>query len=100
MAGDKIVPRYDDRPLFQKDNFNEAPASMKMTDCIDLLESKPTNYCIFLYNKMKEVPDSLIAREAIAFDNPDVNKCPAWQKTPGYIKNLNHGETRYMSGRY
>jgi hypothetical protein len=29
---------------------------MKMSDYINLLESKPTNYRIFLYNLMKEVP--------------------------------------------
>ncbi len=56
VAGDKIVPLYDDRPVSHKDSFNEAHAAMKMADYIDLLESKPTNYRIFLYNIMKEVP--------------------------------------------
>lgn len=55
-AGDKIVPLYDDRPVSYKDGFNEAHAKMKMCDYIDLLLSKPTNYRIFLYNLMKEVP--------------------------------------------
>ncbi|RZJ28884.1 MAG: cupin-like domain-containing protein [Flavobacterium sp.] len=55
-AGDKVVPLYDDRPVSHKDKFNEAHAEMKMSDYIDLLESKPTNYRIFLYNLMKEVP--------------------------------------------
>ncbi|MBP2283807.1 hypothetical protein H4V97_002125 [Flavobacterium sp. CG_23.5] len=56
MAGDKTVPLYDDRPVSFKDGFNEAHANMKMADYIDLLKSKPTNFRIFLYNLMKEVP--------------------------------------------
>jgi hypothetical protein len=50
------VPLYDDRPVSHKDGFNEAHAQMKMADYIDLLQSKPTNYRIFLYELMKEVP--------------------------------------------
>jgi len=56
VAGDKTVPLYDDRPVSHKDGFNEAHAQMKMSDYIDLLQSKPTNYRIFLYNLIKEVP--------------------------------------------
>ena len=56
IAGEKTVPLYDDRPVSYKDRFNEAHASMKMSEYIDLLESKPTPYRIFLYNLMKEVP--------------------------------------------
>lgn len=56
IAGEKTVPLYDDRPVSHKDGFNEAHATMKMSEYIDLLESKPTNYRIFLYNLMKEVP--------------------------------------------
>ena len=37
IAGDKIVPLYDDRPVSYKDGFNEAHAKMKMADYIDLL---------------------------------------------------------------
>lgn len=56
VAGDKTVPLYDDRPVTHKDGFNQAHAEMKMKDYVDLLESKPTNYRIFLYNLIKEVP--------------------------------------------
>ncbi|MCL9769314.1 cupin-like domain-containing protein [Flavobacterium sp. HXWNR69] len=56
IAGDKTVPLYDDRPVSHKDGFNEAHATMKMSDYIDLLQSQPTNYRIFLYNLMNEVP--------------------------------------------
>lgn len=56
VAGEKTVPLYDDRPVSHKDGFNQAHAKMKMADYIDLLQSKPTNYRIFLYELMKEVP--------------------------------------------
>lgn len=56
IAGEKTVPLYDDRPVSYKDGFNESHAKMKMADYIDLLLSKPTNYRIFLYNLIKEVP--------------------------------------------
>lgn len=56
LAGDKVVPLYDDRPVDYKEGFNEPHAQMKMSDYIDLLETKPTNYRIFLYNLLKEVP--------------------------------------------
>ncbi len=57
VAGDKIVPLYDDRPVSYEEGFNEAHAKMKMSEYIDLLESGPTDYRIFLYNLLKEVPE-------------------------------------------
>ncbi len=56
VAGDQTVPLYDDRPVSHKDKFNGAHSSMKMADYVDLLQSEPTNYRIFLYNLLKEVP--------------------------------------------
>ncbi|MBU2940927.1 cupin-like domain-containing protein [Lacinutrix sp. C3R15] len=56
VAGDKTVPLYDDRPVDYKDGFNQAHATMKMSDYVDLLKTKPTKYRIFLYNILKEVP--------------------------------------------
>ena len=56
IAGDKVVPLYDDRPVDYKDGFNEAHATMKMSEYIDLLKSEPTKYRIFLWNILKEVP--------------------------------------------
>lgn len=56
VAGGKTVPLYDDRPVSHKDGFNQAHATMKMSDYLDLLQTQPTNYRIFLYNLMKEVP--------------------------------------------
>ncbi|MFY7810590.1 MAG: cupin-like domain-containing protein [Flavobacterium sp.] len=167
-AGDQTVPLYDDRPVSYKDGFNEAHAQMKMGDYIDLLLSKPTNYRIFLYNILKEVPllkndfkwpklglrlvkqlpmlffggqnskvfihfdidysnilhfhfhglkkcvlfapdqtkflykvpHSLIAHEAIDFDQPDFDKWPALLKVEGFVCELKHGEMLYMPEGY
>lgn len=56
VAGNKIVPLYDDRPVDYKDGFNEPHAKMKMADYIDLLKKEPTKFRIFLWNILKEVP--------------------------------------------
>ncbi|RIA08373.1 Cupin-like domain-containing protein [Flavobacteriaceae bacterium MAR_2010_72] len=56
VAGDKIVPLYDDRPVDYKDGFNEPHSKMKMSDYVDLLKKEPTKYRIFLWNILKEVP--------------------------------------------
>ena len=56
VAGDKIVPLYDDRPISSEYKFNEPHTKMKMSDYIELLKSGPTNYRIFLYHMLKEVP--------------------------------------------
>jgi hypothetical protein len=57
VAGEKIVPLYDNRPVDYKEGFNEPHARMKMKDYIDLLKREPTKYRIFLWNVMKEVPE-------------------------------------------
>nr|WP_247672597.1 cupin-like domain-containing protein [Aquimarina sp. MMG016] len=56
LAGEKEVPLFDDRPINSEFKFNEPHTSMKMSEYIDLLKTKPTNYRIFLYNLLKEVP--------------------------------------------
>ena len=56
VAGDKTVPLYDDRPVKHDEGFNQAHAEMKMSEYVDLLNKKPTNFRIFLYNIMSEVP--------------------------------------------
>ncbi|MDT0690734.1 cupin-like domain-containing protein [Salegentibacter sp. F188] len=56
VAGDKIVPLYDDRPISSEYKFNEPHTKMKMSEYIKLLKSGPTNYRIFLYHMLKEVP--------------------------------------------
>ena len=56
VAGNKIVPLYDDRPVDYKDGFNQPHTSMKMGDYVDLLKKEPTKFRIFLWNILKEVP--------------------------------------------
>lgn len=56
VAGDKDVPLYDNRPVSHEDGFNEAHATMKMSEYIALLKKEPTKYRIFLWNILKEVP--------------------------------------------
>lgn len=56
IAGDKEVPLYDDRPVKHDEGFNQAHATMSMSAYVELLKKEPTNYRIFLYNLMKEVP--------------------------------------------
>ncbi|MCB0468399.1 MAG: cupin-like domain-containing protein [Aequorivita sp.] len=56
VAGDKMVPLYDNRPVSHKDGFNEPHAKMKMRDYVELLKTEPTKYRIFLWNILKEVP--------------------------------------------
>jgi hypothetical protein len=57
IAGEKMVPLYDNRPVDHKDGFNEPHAKMKMRDYIDLLKREPTKYRIFLWNMLKEIPE-------------------------------------------
>lgn len=164
VAGELTVPLYDDRPVSHKDKFNQAHASMLMKDYIALLQSGPTNYRIFLWNLLKEVPElqndfnypdiglrllkrlpmlffggenaytfmhydidlanilhfhfhgrkkcilfspdqtpylykipfSLITREDIDFDDPDLEKWPGLAKAKGAVAYLEHGDTLYM----
>ena len=56
VCGDVQVPLYDNRPISAKHKFNEPHAKMKMSDYLKLLKTEPTNYRIFLYNLMKQVP--------------------------------------------
>ncbi|ADV48422.1 cupin-like domain-containing protein [Cellulophaga sp. E16_2] len=57
VAGEKIVPLYDNRPVNHEDGFNEPHAKMKMADYIDLLKKEPTKFRIFLWNILREVPE-------------------------------------------
>ncbi|SDK87058.1 Cupin-like domain-containing protein [Salinimicrobium catena] len=56
MAGEKVVPLFDDRPISSKYKFNEPHERMKMGDYIELLKKGPTSYRVFLYHLLKEVP--------------------------------------------
>ncbi|CVK16693.1 Cupin-like domain-containing protein [Apibacter mensalis] len=56
IAGDKIVPLYNNDPVSADKKVNEPDAKMKMTDYIDLLQKGPTDLRIFLFNILKQVP--------------------------------------------
>ena len=56
VAGNKTVPLFDNRRISSKFKFNEPHTKMKMSEYIDLLKAGPTNYRIFLYHLLKEVP--------------------------------------------
>ncbi|KAA1245255.1 cupin-like domain-containing protein [Aquimarina sp. RZ0] len=56
VAGHKEVPLFDNRPINAEFKFNEPHMSMKMSEYVQLLKTKPTGYRIFLYNLLKEVP--------------------------------------------
>lgn len=56
----------------------------------------PPNQTRYLY----KVPHSLIAREDIDFDNPDLDKWPALKMAKGYVTELRHGEMLYMPEGY
>lgn len=47
-----------------------------------------------------KVPHSLITREDIDFNDPDLEKWPALKKATGYIANLEHGYVLYMPEGY
>tara|TARA_R100000988_G_C3999422_1_gene167989 strand:- start:856 stop:1719 length:864 start_codon:yes stop_codon:yes gene_type:complete len=57
VAGDITVPLYDDRPVRHDEGFNQAHATMKMSEYVALLKKEPTRYRIFLWNILKEVPE-------------------------------------------
>jgi hypothetical protein len=56
IAGQVVVPLYDNRPISHKEQFNEPHAKMKLGDYVSLLKSNSTQYRIFLFNLIKEVP--------------------------------------------
>ena len=56
VAGEKEVPLFDDRPINSEFKFNEPHTHMKMSEYVDLLKKQTTNYRIFLYNLLREVP--------------------------------------------
>ncbi|WP_121665876.1 cupin-like domain-containing protein [Mesonia aquimarina] len=55
-AGNKTVPLFDNRPASSDYKVNEPHAEMRMEDYIKLLKTEPTDFRIFLYSLLKEVP--------------------------------------------
>ena len=56
IAGDVEVPLYNSKPITSKYMYNEPQAKMRLADYIDLLQNKPTDLRIFLFNLIKERP--------------------------------------------
>ena len=56
MAGDVEVPLYNSKPITSKYMYNEPQAKMKLADYLDLLQNKPTDLRIFLFNLLKAKP--------------------------------------------
>lgn len=63
-----------------------------------------TKKCILFDQKQNDflykIPHSLITREDIDFNNPDLEKWPALQHAKGWVCELNHGEVLYMPEGY
>lgn len=57
IAGDKIVPLYNNEPVDYSKKVNEPVAKMKMSEYVDLLQQGPCDLRIFLYNLLKQVPE-------------------------------------------
>lgn len=57
VAGNHIVPLYDNSKVDYSKKVNEPIAEMRMEEYIDLLESGPTELRIFLYNIFKHIPE-------------------------------------------
>ncbi|MDR2121919.1 MAG: cupin-like domain-containing protein [Flavobacteriaceae bacterium] len=56
VAGEKIVPLYNNNPVSADKKVNEPDVRMKMEDYINLLQQRPTDLRIFLFNILKQVP--------------------------------------------
>ena len=56
IAGDLEVPLYNSKPITSQYKYNEPQAKMKFKDYIDILQSKPTDLRMFLFNLIKERP--------------------------------------------
>lgn len=56
IAGDIEVPLYNSKPITSKYMYNEPQAKMKLKNYINLLQQKPTDLRIFLFNLIKARP--------------------------------------------
>ncbi len=56
LAGDQVVPLYNNQETKGKQKSAEPTVTMKMSDYIDLIKSKPTDLRIFFYDLMQKMP--------------------------------------------
>lgn len=59
MAGNNIVPLYDNSKVDYTKKVNEPIATMTMTEYLNLIENQPTELRIFLYNIFNNAPGLL-----------------------------------------
>jgi len=59
VVGDKVVPLYNSSKADPSKPINASAAEMKFGDYIDLIQSKPTDLRIFLFEPIKEAPKLL-----------------------------------------
>lgn len=67
LAGDQIVPLYDNKPAQGKESVYEPVTKMRFGDYIDLLKTSPTDLRIFFYTLKDHCPQLLED-----FEYPDI----------------------------
>ena len=67
LAGDQVVPLYNNEPTKGKQKSAEPTTEMKLYDYLELIKSKPTDLRIFFYDLMKNMP--VLAND---FSYPDI----------------------------
>ncbi len=67
LAGDQIVPLYNNKPTKGKQNSAAPATEMKLYDYLELLKTGPTDLRIFFYNILDKMP--ILAND---FEYPDI----------------------------
>ncbi|MBP0905268.1 cupin-like domain-containing protein [Mariniflexile gromovii] len=67
LAGDQVVPLYNNQVTKGKQKSAEPATEMKLFDYIEILKTKPTDLRIFFYDVMKKMP--VLAKD---FKYPDI----------------------------
>lgn len=57
IAGDQIVPLYNNEPTKGRQNSVVPAEKMKLFDYIDILKTKPTELRMFFYNVLQKMPE-------------------------------------------
>ncbi|MFC7357933.1 cupin-like domain-containing protein [Jejudonia soesokkakensis] len=76
LAGDQMVPLYNNEPTKGRKKSVVPAAKMKLYDYIEILKTKPTDLRMFFYNVLKKMPE--LTKD---FDYPDIG-LPFFKKLP------------------
>lgn len=57
LAGDQIVPLYNNEPTKGRQNSVVPAKKMKLQDYVELLKTQPTDLRMFFYNVLKKMPE-------------------------------------------